>query len=116
MGFTEQKPRAADFLMSEANGQRSRENIVVIGVETDLYAGQLLALRADGNYEPYKGPGDDEENPVKAAGVLYAGLPASTELRQAVCIKRDAEVAKELLIGLDKPAQFELAALGIVGR
>lgn len=115
MGFIEQKPRTADFLLSEANGQRSRENIF-LKTDKALPAGQLLAVGADGVYVPYGGAGDDPENQVVVAGVLYAGALASEDTQPAVAIVRDAEVAGGLLVGLDEPSSASLAKLGVLVR
>ena len=48
MPFIEQKPRTADFLLPEANGSRSRETGEMAPTATAIYAGQILALNADG--------------------------------------------------------------------
>lgn len=116
MPFTHQKPRAADFLLSEANGQRSRETGEMAAITADAYAGQVLAKDADGRYIPFTGKGDLPDAPVKAAGILYAGVPASTEPQAIVVIPRDAEVAGALLLGLDADATADLAGLGVIIR
>lgn len=115
MGIIEQGPRAADFLLSEANGQRSRENIL-LKTDKALPAGQLLAIGADGVHEPYDSAGDDPENPVVVVGVLYAGALASENTQPAVAIVRDAEVAGDLLVGLDEPSSASLTQLGVLVR
>jgi len=43
MPFVHQQPRAADFILSEANGQRSRENIIVSAGSGIVAAGTVIA-------------------------------------------------------------------------
>lgn len=116
MPFIEQKPRAADFLLSEANGQRSRETGEMAAITADVYAGQVLAKGADGRYVPFAGKGDLPDDPVRAVGVLYAGVPASAQPQAIAVIRRDAEVASALLLGLDADATTDLAEQGIIVR
>ncbi|WP_336971872.1 head decoration protein [Alcaligenes sp. PF14] len=116
MPFIEQKPRTADFLLSEANGSRSRETGEMAPTTTAIYAGQLLALNADGRYIPFAGKGDEPDSPVKAVGVLYANVPASEQPQAVVVIKRDAEVAGEPLLGLDADATTDLQDVGVIVR
>ncbi|CAM4135957.1 head decoration protein [Pseudomonas sp. S 311-6] len=116
MGFIHQQARAADFILSEANGQRSRENAVLEAVDTDQVAGTLLTKKASGSYAPYTGPGADEENPISADAVLYAGVPASGESQQIVIVARASEVASALLVGLDASARATLEKQGVIVR
>lgn len=116
MGFIHQQARAADFILSEANGQRSRENVVLDPVDTDQVAGTLLTKKESGNYAPYAGPGADQDNPIPADAVLYAGVPASDAPQQIVIVARAAEVASALLVGLDAPARTTLEKQGVIVR
>ena len=116
MPFTYQKPRTADFILSEASGQRSRENGVLAATAVDLLAGQLLTLGGDGKYVAYAGPGENEEAPISADAVLYGNVPASDADQQIVLIARDAEVVRQLLIALDADGEVGLAASGIIVR
>lgn len=116
MSFNHQKPRAADFLLSEANGQRSRETGEMAAITADAYAGQILAKDPDGRYIPFTGKGDLSDAPVKAVGILYAGVSASAEPQAIVVIPRDAEVAGALLLGLDADATADLAGMGVIVR
>lgn len=115
MGFIEQQPRAANFILSEANGQRSRENIVLAPTLTPLMAGQVLAVDDSGLHVPYEGAGT-EDDPVTASGVLYAAVPASEQEQQAVKIARDAELSETQLIGLETSAIADLEAVGLIVR
>lgn len=116
MSFVYQKARTADFILSEANGQRSRENALLAATLVTLAAGQLLTLGANGKYVAYAGPGADPEAPIKADAALYSNVPVSDEDQQIVVIARDAELAADLLVGLDAPAREALAVAGIIVR
>lgn len=210
MSFTYQQPRAADFILSEANGNRSRENVIISAGSGILKAGTLIAMltaanagtatanvgntgnglmgavtvssaaitgsykveitsaaanggsfsvtdpngvlvgtgevtqpfdkggiaftiadgAADfvvgdgwtiavqaglGEYVPYDNAGANDGRRV-AGGILYAPVDATHTDVQAVSIARDAEVAAELLIGLDADGRADLEALGIIVR
>lgn len=119
--FIHQKPRNTEFLLSEANGQRSRENIVLAPTDTELYSGQLLALNDAGQHVAYAGPKEVAGEPptfekVAVVGVLYAAAPASEVAQQAVKIARDAELDAHYLIGVDEDAEQSLSELGLIVR
>lgn len=116
MPFIHQQARTADFILSEANGQRSRENAILAATLVTLAAGQLLTQGGDGKYVAYAGPGADLDEPITADAVLYGNVPASDEDQQVVVIARDAELAGDLLVGLDAPARVALGAAGIIVR
>lgn len=116
MPFIHQQARTADFILSEANGQRSRENGILAATTVALAAGQLLTLGADGKYVSYAGPGADPEAPISADAVLYSNVPVSDADQQIVVIARDAELARSLLVGLDAAGEAALAAAGILIR
>lgn len=110
---------AGEFLLSEANGTRSREEITLAATTVDLPAGQLLGqLTASGHYVPYDP--DSEADPADgsetAAAILWAPVGASTEAQRSVGIVRDAEVIERLLTGLDTAAEADLLEQGIVIR
>jgi hypothetical protein len=48
--------------------------------------------------------------------VLYGNVPASDEDQQVVVIARDAELAGDLLVGLDAPARVALESAGVIVR
>lgn len=112
--------RTGDFLLSEANGTYSRENIIVsAGV---LQPGTVLGkVTATGKYvilAPAAADGSEG-----AAAVLWAGVDASGGDVAAVAIVRDAEVKGDGLIwpagitgGQTTTATGQLNALGIVLR
>lgn len=116
MPFIHQQARTADFILSEANGQRSRENALLAATLVTLAAGQLLTQGGDGKYVVYSGPGADPDAPITADAVLYSNVPASDADQQIVVIARDAELTGELLAGVDAPARVALGAAGIIVR
>lgn len=116
MPFIHQQALTGDFLVSEAHGQRSRENVILAATTAVLPAGQLLSIGADGTYVVYAGPGADPEAPVTADGVLYSSAPISDDEQLVVIIARDAEVSAEMLTGLDDAARDSLAVHNIIVR
>jgi hypothetical protein len=113
--FTEGK-HAGEFLISEANGTRSRLNVTIASGE-DLVAGQVVGkITSGGKYAAYdNGAGDGTE---VAAGILLDNVDATDGDVEAVVIVRDAEVNGECLTyltGADETAgEADLLALGIV--
>ncbi|MFM0647245.1 head decoration protein [Paraburkholderia bryophila] len=102
-----------EFLISEGEGRISREQIVVVKGDA-LPAGQLLGTIGTGEYAPYNNTATDGSEVVSA--ILYGRLAASGESRPAVGIVRLAEVAAQLLNGLDAPAREDLAAHYVIVR
>lgn len=86
---------AAEFILSEANGKRSRDTVTVtVAAATTLKAGQVLGkITASGKYVPYANAAADGSE--VAAGILYApitnaaGAPADIS---AAILNADAEV------------------------
>ena len=114
-----------EFILSEAEGTRSRENVTVtVGAGVTLPAGATLGkITATGKYVPYNNAAADGSQAV--AGVLYAELynPAGAPADLAgVIVNTDAEVRKADLEwnGQDAAAQTaglaDLLALGIKAR
>jgi len=81
----------AEFLVSEANGNRSRD-VVTIANGAAYEPGTVLGqVTASGKYKPHAaGASDGTQN---AAAVLYDAADASEGDADAVIIARDAEVA-----------------------
>jgi len=101
-----------EFLKSEANGTRSREQVTVTLSGAMLLSGTVMSkLTATGKYVPY-----DDVGSETAAGVLYTELAAATGDVKAVIIARDAEVVGSLLTGYNANAKADLAAVGIIVR
>lgn len=117
--------RPLEFLISEANGQRSREQVTLTASQGDLVPGTVLAkVTATGNYVPYD---DDANAGTPGAGVALAILcyaaPNSASTQAITVIARDAEVyASELTWEAsndttEKNAGIaDLAAVGIIVR
>lgn len=110
---------SAEFVLSEANGFRSRE-VVTIASGNNLGAGTVLGkITASGKYAGY----DDGlvDGTEVAVAVLYADCDASTADQEAVVIFRDAEVSDAKLVWVDEvndkaAGLVDLAAVGIVSR
>lgn len=125
--FTEGR-HAAEFILSEANGQRSRENGVVASGQT-LAAGQIVQFNNDGRLVALTGDTNtDGELLVEAAGILLAPINTSATGTNAhtpaAYIARDAEVNDNILtfptetsFGNEHDnAVASLALLGIIVR
>lgn len=112
----------AEFLVSEANGTRSREIVTVLSA-TALEPGTVLALQDDIYYVALDEEATSSDISV-AVAVLYDHVDAdSSDGLPAVAIVRDAEVNGAELIwptGIsagDKTAAIaQLAAAGIIVR
>lgn len=114
-----------EFLISEANNYRSREEITLIPGTAGLPAGQLLGIvTASGSYAIYAPGASDGTETV--AGVLIFPAEAQAQASDTIAasvIRRDAEVVGGDLTysaGADAAAittaNAGLAALGIIVR
>ncbi len=114
MALTEAQ-RTGAFILSEASGTRSREEVTVAAAAAALVAGTVMGkITASGKYVAYSnGAADGSE---VAAGVLYAGVADSAADQKAVILARDAEVSGIRLIGSDAPGIADLKAIGIIVR
>ena len=110
-----------EFLISEANGYRSRDTIVVLTGEV-LNAGTIIGkVTASGKnvrYDPVSSNGSET-----VAGIVFGNIDATDADANAVIISRDSEVNNELLTYSDgadasaiTTANTELEALGIIVR
>jgi hypothetical protein len=110
---------AGEFLLSEANGNRSRENVTVVSGQV-LDAGTVVGkVTATGKYAIYSNGASDGTE--VAAGVLLNAVDASGGDTDGVIIARDAEVIADSLIfesgGTATTAGIaDLAAIGIIAR
>ena len=115
MATKQESIHAGEYIRSEANGSRSRENITLAATDAVLPAGQLLGkVTASGLYVPYDPAGADGSE--TCAGILYAPAGSSAAEQRAVATARDAEVIGGLLTDLDEDATADLLALGIIIR
>lgn len=114
---------AAHYIVSEANGYRSREQVVIASGSGVLKAGTVLGkVTASGKYAPY--------NPTLATGVetavaiLYEGCDATAEDVRRTATARDTEIHAEVLqwgagVTTDQhktDALTDLAGSGIIAR
>jgi len=107
--------RTGEFIISEANGTRSRDEITVAAAAPALVAGTVLGkITASGKYVAYSNAASDGSE--VAVGILYSGVADVAADQKAVIINRDAEVAEVHLTGIDAPAKADLAALGVIVR
>jgi|AACY02.2.fsa_nt_gi hypothetical protein len=119
MAVKTEKPHAGEFLVSEANGYRSREEVTFASGTPALEAGEIVAkLDSGGKWTAFD---EDASNGSETGlGVLYAAVDASAADAQGVVIVRDAEVKGELLTVQDgetlSVAKADLAAVGIILR
>lgn len=120
--FTEGR-HAAEFILSEANGQRSRENGTVASGQ-DLVAGQVVQLSA-GRLVAFTALDDTAGDLITpAVGIMIDACDASGGDTAAAYLARDAEVNLNLLTypeetttGNEEEHTIEsLAALGIIAR
>lgn len=106
-----------EFIVSEANGNRSREEIVVVSGQ-NLGAGQVLGkITASGKYAAYDEAASDGTE--TAVAVLYADVDASAADADGVAIDKDAEVSAAKLVwgsADDAAGAVDLLAAGIVAR
>jgi hypothetical protein len=106
-----------EFLLSEDNSTRCRENVTVtVSGSTNWLSGTVLGkIAATGKYVKYDEAGTDDGRRV-AAGVLYNELlPVAGDIKATVIV-RDAEVISAKLTGIDANGIADLKALGIIVR
>lgn len=103
------------FVLEEAEGQRSRDNVTVTQTGTAIVSGTVLGkITASGKYAPYSNAASDGTQ--TAVGILYEHLPAKTGDSKAVIFNLDCEVNRAELTGLDTAGEADLLALGIKVR
>jgi hypothetical protein len=118
MAFTD-GPRTAEFLLTEANGWRSRDKVTVtVGANTVLPAGTVLEISAGKHIKL--------ADSTNAAAVLYSELRNDTGSgvdMQGVVINRDAEIRTSSLtwptgwVAANYAASLTaLKALGLIAR
>ena len=104
-----------EFLLSEGNGEISREQVTIAAAAGAMVAGTVVGkITASGKYKEYSNAASDGTE--VAAGVLYAPVADSASDQKAVIIARNAEVMTSLLTGADTAGKADLAALGIICR
>ncbi|MCW5319635.1 head decoration protein [Verminephrobacter aporrectodeae subsp. tuberculatae] len=114
MTIKHESRHTAEFLLTEGNGQISREAITLSAGDA-LPSGQVLGIKTDtGEYAPYSNAATDGTE--VAVGVLYAPLPANTSARAGVAIVRLAEVSTARLTGIDAAGTADLKVRHIIVR
>jgi hypothetical protein len=120
--FTEGRP-AASFILSEANGHRSRENGTVVSGQV-LAAGTVVMDNGSGKLTALTAAGTGGDLDDDAVGIIIYPIDATDGDVAASYIARDAEVNGNCLVyptestaGGEETAAIEsLALLGIIVR
>lgn len=114
-------PRTAGYLISEANGTRSRE-VVTLASGGVYLPGTVLGKDASSGKYFQLDPADNGGS-EKAVAVLYAGVDATEGDKPGVVTARDSEVQAAALVfpaGITPEqtttALADLSAVGIVAR
>ena len=104
-----------EYLVSEADGTLSREEVIVTQAGTALVSGTVMGkVTASGKYVPYSNVAADGSE--VAAAVLYTSCVAATGDRGAVVHVRNCEVFGAALTGSDANAVADLKALNVIVR
>lgn len=121
-------PGTGNYLVSEANGTRSREVITIAQGQKLLPGAVLGKVAATGKYvlvDPANGTAEGEtpDGSQTAVAVLFAQVDTTAAEKPGVITARDTEVAAHALVwpdGISEPHQSaalgQLAAVGIVAR
>ena len=114
---------AAHYIVSEASGYRSREQVVIEGGSGVLKAGTVLGkVSASGKYAPYD---PTLETGVEvASAILYEGCDATSADQRRTVTLRDTEIQAQVLHWgasvttdqLKTDALTHLAGAGIIAR
>lgn len=116
-------PRNAGFILSEASGNRSRDNIKIAAGAGLVKPGAILGkVTASGKFVPHNPAAADGSQ--TAVAINYAAADATDKDQVVVGITRDAEVKEgELIYHADTNTDAEkdavhasLAAVGIIVR
>jgi len=104
-----------EFVVSEANGSLSREQVTVAAAAPAMVAGTLVGIiTASGKYAPYSNANADGTQ--TCVGALYRALADSASDQAGIVITRLAEFQRSELTGWDAAAEVELNARFIVTR
>lgn len=117
----EDSPGAGHFILSEANGYRSRQR-VNFGPDQTIKAGQLYGVITASKLAVKLAPGAADGSQT-AAGIAFDDVVTTTAAVEGVGIERDAEVAQVRLIwdpAVTEPqkvaALATLAGKGVIAR
>lgn len=110
-----EKNRTGGFIVSEGNGNISRDEVVIARGAGVLEAGQVLGKKTTGGkfvaYDNLAINGAET-----AVAILYSQVDATTGDAPAVVIARTAEVKEVELVSLDAGAKADLANNQIIVR
>ena len=111
-----QGKQTGEFLLSEANGDRSREVVTVtVAGAVALPSGQVLGkLSATGKYVAYNNAGAGGAE--IAAAVLLNACPNVNADYKCTVFVRDCEVWESMLTGIDSNGKTDLTAMGVIVR
>lgn len=104
---TEQLPHDEGFIVSEAPGTLSREQVVFVAAVAVLEAGSVVAKRDDGKYELFDPDSSEQPNTPSVIGVLCSQVDPSDGAGgvgsdvKGVIIERLAEVRADDLVWAD---------------
>ena len=117
MTILKDSPGAGHFVLSEANGYRSRQRMTV-GLNQTLLAGQVLGkLTTGGDYVKLAPAASDGSQTV--AGIAFDDYVTTTEKVDGVSFERDGEVTLDKLVwpaGItDIQKAAAIAALAVKG-
>jgi hypothetical protein len=109
--------QTGEFLLSQAEGQRSIDNVTVaVAGSVALPSGSVLGkITATGKFVKYDEAGTDDGRRV-AAGVLLNACPGTNGDYKCAVFVRDCEVASALLTFSDANGVADLKALGVIVR
>lgn len=115
MGILKEGLQTGEFLLSEANGNRSRETVTFMNdcpnMESGTAVGKITASGLWGKYD------HSATNGLEVCrGVAYSAIKTQPSAQKGVVIARDAEISFERTVGIDSLAQDALADVGIVVR
>ena len=109
------KQRIKSFVLSEADGMRSRSTVTVAQTGAAIASGTVMGkITASGKWKAYSNAASDGSE--QARGILYNHLNAATGDVKAVVFDQDCEVNRFELTGLDAAGEADLLALGIKVR
>lgn len=115
MAILTESIRDGEFILSEANGTRSREVVTIDSKATAMQSGTAVGvISATGTYAKYDNAATDGTEVCR--GVLYTSVKYTGTSQKAVVVKRDAEISFERTTGIDSNAQVDLLAIGVVVR
>lgn len=117
MAVLTQGTQTGEFLLSEATGERSRDQVTVtVAGSVALPSGSVLGkITATDKYVKYDEAGTDDGRRV-AAGVLLNAVPGVNGDYKATVFVRDCEVSSAMLTFSDANGLTDLKARGIIAR